>query len=130
MSKVSKQLEFLNRISYTTTKPLVKINPAKCSGIRLTFQAKNFNGHMGPRALWRKYLPTLQFYNPWLKIDIIRVKNEDKKVDIPCTLDILGKDGEVVDTIDMKNKMYDKIFDELLGKVEHEPVPETELVKI
>ena len=86
---------------------------------------------MGARSLWKKYLPTLQFYNPDFKIDVVRIKNPDKKKkDIPCTLDIIANDGKVIDTLDMRNKMYDDIMDQLLEKIDHNVIPEENLIKI
>ncbi|SMN19339.1 similar to Saccharomyces cerevisiae YKL167C MRP49 Mitochondrial ribosomal protein of the large subunit, not essential for mitochondrial translation [Maudiozyma saulgeensis] len=130
MSKIVRQKNFLNAISYTTKKPQVLINGSKYQGIRLTFQVENHSGHMGPRMLWRKYLPTLQFYNPNLKIDIIRIYNKNKAENIPCILEVLDKGGNTVETIDMKNKMYDSIMDEFLNKVDHKIIPEEELVHV
>lgn len=130
MSKIVRQKNFLNAISYTTKKPQVLIDASKYSGIRLTFQTKNNGGHMGPRQLWRKYLPTLQFYNPNLQVDIIRINNTSRTETVPCILEIIDKQGKTVDSIDMKNRMYDDIMDEFLTKVEHKPVPEEELVQV
>lgn len=130
MSKVVRQKNFLNAISFTTKKPQILINPSKYQGIRLTFQMQNHGGHMGPRMLWRKYLPTLQFYNPSFKIDVVRVNNEKKTVNVPCTMEIIDNTGKTIDTIDMKNKMYDNIMDEFLSKVEHKPIPEDELIQV
>lgn len=130
MSKILKQKNFLNAISYTTKKPQILIDLSKCQGIKLTFQVKNHNGHMGPRVLWRKYLPTLQFYNPNFKIDIIRIENDKKTENVPCIMEIIDTEGKTSDTIDMKNKMYDSIMDEFLSKVEHKVIPEEDLIKV
>lgn len=129
MSKVVRQKNFLNAISYTTKKPQVLIDASKYSGIRMTFQVKNNGGHMGPRQLWRKYLPTLQFYNPNFQFDIIRIQNESRTETVPCILEVIDKEGKTIDTIDMKNRMYDDIMDEFLNKVEHKAIPEEQLVK-
>lgn len=130
MSSVAKQLKFLNKISSTTKPAQILLDNAKYSGIKVTFQVENHHGHMGARKFWREYLPTLQFYNPNFKIDVIRIKNENTKFTrVPCTLEILSND-KVVNSIDMKNKTDGTIMNEFLEKVEHEPVPEESLVKV
>ena len=86
---------------------------------------------MGARKFWREFLPTLQFYNPDLKIQVTRIKNDNNKdASVPCTLEIVSKDGSVVDQLDMKNKDQNAIMDELLSKLEHTRVPERDLVKV
>ena len=117
MSKVAQQLKFLNKISATTRLPQILVDPKKYSGLRLTFQTKNHNGHMGARVFWHNYLPTLQFYNPRMKFDVIRIKNEDKQKSVPCKLEILSHEGSVVETIDMRNKMHEDIMKDLLDKI-------------
>lgn len=131
MSRVVKQLKFLNRISFATKKPQVVADPEKYAALNLTFQWQNHNGHMGARKFWREFLPTLQFYNPDLKIQVTRIKNDNNKdASVPCTLEIVSKDGSVVDQLDMKNKDQNAIMDELLSKLEHTRVPERDLVKV
>ncbi|CCF59080.1 hypothetical protein KAFR_0G00470 [Kazachstania africana CBS 2517] len=130
MSKILRQINFLNKISYVTKKPQIFINTEKYNAIRLTFQVLNHGGHMGARQFWRKYLPTLQFYNPNFRIDLVRIKNEEKKNEVPCVMEIIGKDNSVVETIDMKDRQYDSIMDELLEKLDHNVVPEDKLVKV
>ncbi|CCD22253.1 mitochondrial 54S ribosomal protein mL61 NDAI_0A00950 [Naumovozyma dairenensis CBS 421] len=131
MSHVIRQINFLNAISYSTKKPQILLNATKYSGLRLTFQVQNHNGHMGARKFWHEYLPTLKFYNPNLKFDVIRISNPDKrKRDIPCTLEILGKEDQVLGSIDMRNKQYDEIMDQLSESIDHTTVPEQDLVKV
>ncbi|CAI4044471.1 mitochondrial 54S ribosomal protein mL61 SKDI_11G0530 [Saccharomyces kudriavzevii IFO 1802] len=130
MSKVTEQLKFLNKISSTTNLPQILIDPKKYSGLRLTFQTKNHNGHMGARVFWHNYLPTLQFYNPRIKFDVVRIKNEDKQKSVPCKLEILCQEGSVTETIDMRNKMHEDIMRDLLDKIEHIPLPESEVMKV
>lgn len=130
MSKVVKQTKFLNKISFTTKKPQILIDTSRYSSIKLTFQAKNHNGHMGARMFWRNCLPTLQFYNPSFKFDVIRIKNDKKSIEVPCKLEVFTSDGKVAETIDMQNRMYDSIMDEVLQRVEHKSVPEDQLIKI
>ncbi|CAI4045834.1 hypothetical protein SUVZ_11G0490 [Saccharomyces uvarum] len=129
MSKVTQQLNILNKISATTKLPQILIDPKKYSGLRLTFQTKNHNGHMGARVFWHDYLPTLQFYNPEIKFDVIRIKNEDKQKSVPCKLEILSQEGTVTETIDMRNKMHHDIMKDLLDKIEHNPLPENEVIR-
>lgn len=131
MSSVAKQLKYLNRISFTTKEAQILINPSKYAGIKLTFQAQNHNGHMGARKFWRQYLPTLQFYNPGLKIDVVRIDNKDtKRAGVPCTLEIVSKEDKILDQIDMKNKKDDTIMNELLQRLDFEPIPEESLIKV
>ena len=130
MSKVAQQLKFLNKISATTRLPQILVDPKKYSGLRLTFQTKNHNGHMGARVFWHNYLPTLQFYNPRMKFDVIRIKNEDKQKSVPCKLEILSHEGSVVETIDMRNKIHEDIMKDLLDKIEHVPLPENEIIRV
>ncbi|QLQ78999.1 hypothetical protein HG537_0B03460 [Torulaspora globosa] len=131
MSSVAKQLKFLNKISSTTKQAQILLDAAKYSGIKLTFQVENHHGHMGARKFWHEYLPTLQFYNPNFKINVIRIKNENKKFQgVPCILEILSNDNNVINSIDMQNKTDDTIMNEFLKKIEHKPVPEESLIKI
>lgn len=130
MSRVVKQLKYINKISSTTIKPQVVLDSTKYNGLNLTFQVQNFNGHMGARKFWHEYLPTLQFYNPSLPINVSRIKNEDKKVTVPCLLEVLAADGTVAEKISMKDKASSEIMDEFLSKVEHTRVPEEEVVKV
>lgn len=130
MSRVVKQLKFLNKISSTTPKSQILLDSSKYAGLNLTFQYQNFNGHMGARKFWHEYLPTLQFYNPSLSINVSRVKNENKKVDVPCILEVIGPDAKVVEQVSMKNKTDTQIMDELLEKLEHTKVPEEQIVKL
>ncbi|AAS52569.1 AEL116Cp [Eremothecium gossypii ATCC 10895] len=129
MSNVKKQLAFLNRIC-GTAKPQVLVDTTKVSGLKLTFQAQSHNGHMGARKLWREHLPTLQFYNPGLDIQVHRVANSDKKQPVPCVLEVLGHDGNVLHRLDMAHKHSDTIIDELLSTVEHTPVPAEQQVRV
>lgn len=85
---------------------------------------------MGARVFWHNYLPTLQFYNPRMKFDVIRIKNEDKQKSVPCKLEILSHEGSVVETIDMRNKMHEDIMKDLLDKIEHVPLPENEIIRV
>ncbi|SCV01708.1 LAMI_0G13234g1_1 [Lachancea mirantina] len=130
MSRVVRQLKFLNKISSTTIKPQILLNPESYGALNLTFQWQNHNGHMGARKFWHEYLPTLQFYNPELKINISRVKNDKKDVMVPCKLEILSPTGSVVETLDMRDKDKESIMDELLAKVNHERVSSKEIVKV
>ncbi|KAJ9573115.1 Mitochondrial ribosomal protein L51 / S25 / CI-B8 domain [Nakaseomyces glabratus] len=130
MSKVARQLKFLNKISSTTTDAQVILSPGKYQRLSLTFQTKNHNGHMGARKFWKDYLPTIQFYNPLLRIDVTRIKNESKTVSVPCTLQAIGTDGKVVEEIDMSNKHAPEILQSLLQKLDHERVPESQIISV
>ncbi|KAG0673474.1 hypothetical protein C6P41_002732 [Kluyveromyces marxianus] len=130
MSRIVKQKAFLNKISATTVKPQVVLDPSKYSALNMKFQQQNFNGHMGARKFWHEFLPTLQFYNPTLPINVTRIKNEDKKVDIPCVLQVTGPDGNVLAEVGMKEKHSSEIMDELLQKVEHTKVPSDQIIKV
>ena len=116
MSKVARQLKFLNKISSTTTDAQVILSPGKYQRLSLTFQTKNHNGHMGARKFWKDYLPTIQFYNPQLRIDVTRIKNESKTVSVPCTL--------------QANKHAPEILQSLLQKLDHERVPESQIISV
>ncbi|SCU99626.1 LAME_0G04368g1_1 [Lachancea meyersii CBS 8951] len=131
MSRVVKQLKFFNRISATTLEPQVVLNAEKYSGLNLTFQYQNHNGHMGARKFWREFLPTLQFYNPEVKFQVTRVRNEDKKnASVPCVLEVIDKEGKPVSSLDMRNKQGLEIMQELLSQLEHERVAEEDIVKL
>lgn len=129
MSKVIRQLNFLNKISSATTEAQVVLNPAKYQRLALTFQVKNHNGHMGARKFWRDYLPTLQFYNPGLRIDVTRIKNDSKTVSVPCKLEVFDDKG-VLDEIDMRDQQAAEIMDKVLQKLDHTRVPEAEIITI
>lgn len=131
MSSVAKQLKFLNRISSTTKQAQILLDAAKYSGIKLTFQVENHHGHMGARKFWHEYLPTLQFYNPNFQIDVVRIKNDNKKfTGVPCILEIISNEDKTVKQIDMKNKTDEIIMKEFLETVDYQPVPEESLVKV
>lgn len=130
MSRVAKQLKFFNKISSTTLESQIIVNNEKYSAIKLTFQWDNSNGHMGARKFWKEYLPTLQFYNPNLLIEVNRIKNPNKQPDIPCLLEIVSIDGQILDKIEMKDKLHSSIMNELLSKLEYEKVPETDVIKL
>ncbi|SCU87519.1 LADA_0E04478g1_1 [Lachancea dasiensis] len=131
MSRVSRQLKFFNKISSTTLEPQVVLNGQKYSGLNLTFQYQNHNGHMGARKFWREYLPTLQFYNPQLQFQVTRVRNDNKNdASVPCTLEIIGQEGVAVDQLDMRNKQGSQIMKELLAKIEHTRVAEPDIVRL
>lgn len=128
-SRVIRQLSILDKLTLNTKKPQIIINPTKYISLKLTFQLQNHNGHMGARKFWREYLPTLKFYNPNFDMNVTRIKNENKLVQVPCILEILNKEGKPVETIDMKNKRSEDIMDEFLRKVDHEIIPEDELIR-
>lgn len=131
MSSIAKQLSFLNKISYNTKKAQVLVNPEKYLRLKLTFQVQNHNGHMGARKFWHEYLPTLQFYNPTLQIEVLRIKNENTKhAGVPCTLEVISREQNIVHSIDMRNKTDDKIMDELLANLEHQTISESDLIKV
>ncbi|CDO92313.1 unnamed protein product [Kluyveromyces dobzhanskii CBS 2104] len=130
MSRVVKQQKFLNKISSTTIKSQILLDASKYSALNLQFQYQNFNGHMGARKFWHEFLPSVQFYNPSLPIKVTRVKNEDKNVDVPCVLQAIGSNGNIVAEISMKNKNSSEIMDEVLQKLEHKKVPDEEIIRV
>ncbi|KAL3229656.1 Large ribosomal subunit protein mL61 [Nakaseomyces bracarensis] len=129
MSKVVRQLKFLNKISSTTREAQVVLNPEKYQRLALTFQVKNHNGHMGARKFWREYLPTLQFYNPNLRIDVTRVKNDSKTTSVPCKLEAYDKSGPVLE-IDMRDQQALEIMNTVLQKLDHTKIPESDIITI
>ncbi|CAH02243.1 mitochondrial 54S ribosomal protein mL61 [Kluyveromyces lactis] len=130
MSGIVKQQKFLNKISATTVKPQIILDVSKYSALNVKFQYQNFNGHMGARKFWHEFLPSLQFYNPALPINVTRIRNDDKKVDVPCILEAIGSDGKVVAEVSMKHKHSSEIMDEVLQKLEHKRVPQEEIIKV
>ncbi|SCU96129.1 LAFA_0G04456g1_1 [Lachancea sp. 'fantastica'] len=131
MSRVARQLKFFNKISTTTVEPQIVLNAEKYSGLNLTFQYQNHNGHMGARKFWREYMPTLQFYNPQMRFQVTRVKNEDKKnASVPCVLEVLDREGKAVGSLDMRNKQGSEIMQALLAEVDHVKVAEEDIVKL
>ncbi|CEP64446.1 mitochondrial 54S ribosomal protein mL61 LALA0_S11e04280g [Lachancea lanzarotensis] len=131
MSRVARQLKFFNKISSTTLESQIILNAEKYSGLNLTFQCQNHNGHMGARKFWREFMPTLQFYNPQLHFQVTRVKNDDKKnASVPCVLEILDREGQSVGSLDMRNKQGAEIMQSLLAEVDHVKVAEEDIVKL
>lgn len=131
MSNAKKQLDVLRRISMSTKAAQIMINNNKYQGLKLTFQFENHNGQMGARKFWQRYIPTLQFYNPNLRFEVTRIKNKQKSIkDVPCTLHVLGEKGKVMHTIEMRNRRDDEIMEQLLNTVEHNKVPEDQIVRI
>ncbi|AMD20368.1 HDL376Cp [Eremothecium sinecaudum] len=128
MSSIKKQLQAINKISLTPKSQII-VNNANVASLKLTFQYDNFDGHMGARKFWHNYLPTLQFYNPRLPIEVTRIVNKDKNKRIPCTLNILGHDGRIAHEVDMRNKRDDEIMEELLTVLDHKPVPKDEIIQ-
>lgn len=128
-SRVVKQLSILNNLTLLNKKPQILINPTKYHSLKLTFQLQNHNGHMGARKFWQEYLPTLKFYNPNIPINITRINNENKSLEVPCTLELLDQKGTVIKTIKMQNKKSEDIMDEFLSEIDHELIPEDKLFK-
>lgn len=128
ISRSTKQFKLWNKITFNTKESQIVLNTNKYSSLRLLFQRENFNGHMGARRFWKEYLPTLQYYNPNFKIDVIRFENEDKRKQVPCILSVLNSQGESVVSIEMQNKHSEAIMQEFLDKVDFERVPEEQLV--
>lgn len=120
----------MNKISYNTKKAQIFVNSEKVTGLKLLFQWQNHDGHMGARKFWHEYLPTLQYYNPALKIDLLRLKNDKRDVEVPCKIEILGRESKILDTINMQYKKDNEIMDDLLLKLDHEVVPQDQLVKV
>jgi len=48
------------------------ILPPNVQKISLDFPMRNKGGHMGPRKLWRSYLPRMKYYNPNLEVEVKR----------------------------------------------------------
>ncbi|KAH3900953.1 mitochondrial 54S ribosomal protein mL61 SCDLUD_002415 [Saccharomycodes ludwigii] len=134
MSNTAKQLKVLNSISYSTKLTQILIDTSKISQIRLIFQKQNHNGHMGARKFWHEYLPTLQFYNPNLKIQINRISNSNAKdTSVPCLLQIIDVNNKVINELDMKNKFGSDIARDLLKNLNNDyytPIPKEKLIKL
>ncbi|CCH60379.1 hypothetical protein TBLA_0C05820 [Henningerozyma blattae CBS 6284] len=149
-SSVIKQLKALNQISYTTKEALVYLKPDKIKSINLFFNFKNEDGHMGARKFWRNYIPTIQFYNPTLLVNVTRThppvilskKSKIKKV-LPenmkfvseqdlnrCSLEVKDHNDKTINKIEMKSKHSTDILKEFLEQVEHEKIPEADLIKL
>ncbi|CCK69218.1 mitochondrial 54S ribosomal protein mL61 KNAG_0C01050 [Huiozyma naganishii CBS 8797] len=129
-SRVVKQLKNLNKVVYTTKLPQIVIDRTKYEAMKLTFQRQNTNGHMGARKFWHDYLPTLQYYNPDFRIELLRIFNSKKNVDVPCILEMLDTQGQAVETIDMKGKQSAEIMQELLKTIDHTQVPKDQIVEL
>lgn len=123
-----KQFKLWNKVTFNTKETQIILDHTKYSSLRLLFQRQNFNGHMGARKFWQQYLPTLQFYNPGFKIDIVRLDNDDKNKQVPCSLEMFDLYGKSKVSIDMQNKKSDAIMNEFLDKVDFERVPDNNLV--
>ncbi|SJM84707.1 related to 54S ribosomal protein MRP49, mitochondrial [Zygosaccharomyces bailii] len=130
MPSIPKQINFLNRISFTTPQAQLRLDPAY-SSLKLVFQYENHNGQMGARKFCSQYLPTLKFYNPRLQVDVIRIRNPNyRDSSVPCTLEALGVDGKVLHTLEMKNKHSDDIVRELGQLLSCENVPQDQIVQV
>ncbi|KAH3670261.1 hypothetical protein WICMUC_004914 [Wickerhamomyces mucosus] len=70
-SKLSRHVDRLNLLS--SGPGSVKVS-ANVKSIELIFKQRTPKGHMGPRRFWRENLPRIQFHNPALPIQVVRVE--------------------------------------------------------
>lgn len=130
MPSIPKQINFLNRISFTTPQAQLRLDPAYTT-LKLVFQYENHNGQMGARKFSSQFLPTLKFYNPHVQVDVIRIRNPNyRDSSVPCTLQALGADGKVLHSLDMKNRHSENIIEELGKLLSCEKVPQDQLVQV
>ncbi|KAK9457664.1 hypothetical protein V1511DRAFT_476700 [Dipodascopsis uninucleata] len=112
-TRFAKQVIFLSKIS--TGKAAVTL-PTSITNLKLQFKTLNKYGHMGARKFWRDHLPTLQFHNPSLKIEVFRTKIENKSEEAhknePAILSFTI--GDKVQDIDIKNMHSDEILERLV----------------
>ncbi|ODV64490.1 mitochondrial 54S ribosomal protein mL61 ASCRUDRAFT_74101 [Ascoidea rubescens DSM 1968] len=135
LSRLTKQLNRLNSISNGPS--AYKIDASRINSISLLFKKDNIGGHMSLRKFWHNYLPTLQFYNPTLPINVTRVKIGTKKGEklekyyskVPCELTIKFKKGDDK-VIDCKNKNPATIFKEFVETTKATKVPQDQLITI
>lgn len=141
-NRIGKQLFRLNQIS-ATKKAAIRLPPSLKS-VDLIFKKKNSGGHMGLRKFWHNYLPTIQFYNQNLEINVKRISlsegETDKKkiselennpVEIakcPSKIVLSYNSGQKVE-IDCKEKHSDEILESFSTTSAAEVVPDKEIVK-
>ena len=135
LSRLSKQLARFNAISNGPS--AYKIDTNEINSISLTFKKNNIDGHMSLRKFWHNYLPTLQFYNPTLPINVTRVRIGNRRGEkiqslysqVPCELSIKFKKGEDK-IIDCKNKDPSIIFREFIASTNAKKIPQDDLIII
>ncbi|KTW28522.1 hypothetical protein T552_01781 [Pneumocystis carinii B80] len=111
--------------------------PSDIHGLTLFMAFKNKDGHMGPRQVvfilfsilinnrkfWKDYLPSVQFHNPYLHIQVCR-SHEEKD----AKLKIHQKLGDM--EIDMKHKDASEICREFVEKTRAVEVGKEEIKEI
>ncbi|EMR08891.1 hypothetical protein PNEG_02674 [Pneumocystis murina B123] len=94
--------------------------PSDIHGLTLFMAFKNKDGHMGPRKFWKDYLPSIQFHNPYLHIQVCRSHKEKE-----AKLKIHQKSGDI--ELDMKHKHALDICREFIEKTKAVAVGKEEM---
>lgn len=125
-SRVLKQYANLNNIANYPNSAIKLSNDI--SKIELIFKKLNSNGHMGIKQFWKYNLRTINFHNPSIPINVMRVdcKTKEEQVKCPSIINIVYANGEKK-TLDCKNKLSDDIMKEFTELTNSEKVPENEI---
>lgn len=75
-SKLSRHIQRLNLLS--SGPGSVTVSP-KVKSVELIFKQRSPKGHLGARRFWRDNLPRIQFHNPALPIQVMRIEPETKE---------------------------------------------------
>ena len=124
---VNRALAQAQRLASIRSGPGASRLPVEYSRLRLSFAARNANGHMGPRKFAQAYLPQLSFHNPALRIDVLRTpfdKDDDpKNLTRAATLEVYaGSETKPTIEIDVKGLHSDEILKRLLDRTGAVPV--------
>lgn len=98
--------------------------------LELVFKNHTAYGHMGARKFWRNNLPTVNFHNPDMGIEVKRVQCETKEQQHQCpsVLKVHFKDGNVKE-IDCKDRQHADIMTELVDVAKGVAVPDEQIPK-
>lgn len=120
-SRTSRHFERLNLLS---SGPGSVIVSPEVKSVELVFNFKTGQGHVGSKKFWRDNLPRVQFHNPELPIQVLRVKTPlEEQGKIPSLLTVNFKDGKT-EKLDVKNKHSDEILKEFIRITKAEPAEE------
>lgn len=96
--------------------------PRNITKLTLLMAFKNKNGQMGCRKFWRQHLPSIQFHNPHLQIEVRRSHEETRAI-----MQIDQTSGDPI-FLDMQYKQASDICQELFQKIHAVPVKPSDTV--
>jgi large subunit ribosomal protein MRP49 len=110
-ARLSRHFDRLNLIS---SGPGSLSVPQEVKSVELVFNLYTGKGHVGPKKFWRENLPRIQFYNPDLPIQVVRVKTAlEEQGKVPALLKVNFQDGSSKD-VDVKHKHSEEILQEFI----------------